>query len=211
MSKKYKLPLIIIAILLILCITLLVAKKLFYDAKSVNKPTVYSSILDNMESYGYTLDDQDSDLFKEKYYALKDILSSDEIDYDKYGENLSELFVIDLYTISTKINKYDVGGVEYIYESEKEMFKNKVIDTLYENVEDNSYGSRKQQLPEVKEVTLDTKEEIDFKIDDKKLEGKKYTFEIAYVKDLGYDTRAEIVVVKDEERMYVVEFSSSNK
>ena len=205
MLKKYKIPLIILFILIVTCISLLVVKKYLFD-KDKNKPTVYSSILDSMESYGYTLDDQDSKLFKDTYYELKKILDADEIDYDAYSQKLSELFIIDLYTIDTKINRFDVGGVEYLYENEKEMFKNKVMDTLYESLEDNSYGTRKQELPSVKKLTLEDSKKVDYKIDDKKLNGTKYTYTIEYEKDLGYDSKIEITAVKDEEKVFIVEF-----
>lgn len=210
MGKKYKIPLIIIFILLVVSISLLVIKYCFYN-NTKNEPTVYSSILDNMESYGYTLDDQDSKLFKDKYYDLKKILESDEIDYDAYGKCLSELFIIDLYTLSTKINKFDVGGVEYVYDNEKEMFKNKVMDTLYETLEDNSYGTRKQELPTVKELVLEKEDEVTYQIDNKKLKGTKYTYNVEYEKDLGYSKKSEITVVKDDNKMYIVEFISQEK
>ncbi|MBE6161171.1 MAG: hypothetical protein E7158_03025 [Firmicutes bacterium] len=210
MLKKYKIPLIILFLLIVICVSLLIAKHYLFD-KDRNKPTVYSSILDSMESYGYTLDNQDSKLFKDTYYELKKILDADEIDYDAYSQKLSELFIIDLYTIDTKINRFDVGGVEYLYENEKEMFKNKVMDTLYESLEDNSYGTRKQELPSVKKLILEDSKKVDYKIDDKKLNGIKYTYTIEYEKDLGYDKNIEIIAVKDSEKVFIVEFAPVKK
>ena len=209
MRKKYKIPLILISILIILCSGLLIYKHFFY--KGDRKPTVVSSIVDSMEEYGYTLSDQDGKLFKEKYYELKDILTAEDIDYDKYSQTLSELFIIDLYTMSTKINKYDVGGYEYVYKNEQEMFKGKVMDTIYESLEDNSYGDRKQQLPQVKSLELEDSEETTYKIEDKKLHGTKYTYSISYEKDLGYDDYVEITTVKDDDKVYVVEFLPINE
>ena len=63
MNKKYKIPLIILLVLIIVCLCLLVFKKFVYD-KADKKPTVTSSIVDNMESYGYSLDDRDTKLYK---------------------------------------------------------------------------------------------------------------------------------------------------
>ena len=209
MRKKYKVPLIVIALLIIVCSGLLVYKHFFYNKD--RKPTVVSSVVDSMKDYGYTLSDQDGELFKEKYYELKDVLSAEEVDYDKYSELLSELFIIDLYTMSTKVNKYDVGGYEYVYEKEQEMFKGKVMDTIYESLEDNSYGDRKQQLPQVKEVKLEESEETTYKIEDKKLDGMTYTYSITYDKDLGYDNLVEITTVKDDKKVYVVEFLPVNE
>ena len=205
MNKKYKIALIIVGILLIICITLL-ALKYWVFKDNGKKTAVSTSIVDKMDNYGYKLDDKDGKLFKTKYYELKEILEKDEIDYSEYSKKLAELFVIDLFTISTKINKYDVGGVDYLYDSEMEMFKNKVMDTLYSDVEDNSYDTRKQELPTVSEVEITDEKEIKYEIDKKKLDGYEYTLKITYEKDLKYDENAKVVVVKDENKMYVVEY-----
>ena len=207
MAKKYKIMLTIISLLLILCVGALLYKKLVYDKK--DKPVVYTEVLDKMDDYGYKLDDKDTKLYKDTYYELKKNLDSDEIDYEKYGEELSKLFVIDLLTISNKQNKYDVGGLDFLYESEREMFKNKVMDTIYEIVEDDSYNTRKQQLPTIKSITLDKKEETKYEIDDKKQDGYIYTYELEYEKDLGYTKKCSVTVVKDDNKMYVVEYTEN--
>ena len=197
MRKKYKVALVIISILLLICIALAVFR---FVLKDKNKKTAVStSIVDKMDDYGYALDDKDGKLFKEKYYELKEIINKDEIDFTEYGKKITELFVIDLYTISTKINKYDVGGVDFVYENEKEMFKNKVMDTLYSDVEDNSYETRKQELPTVSEVNI---------TDEKEIKGYEYTLEIKYEKDLKYDSKAKVTVVKDDNKMYIVEYTA---
>lgn len=210
MNKKYKIPLIIIFVMIILCLGLIGCKVLFYDKDNETKPTVYSSVVDAMENYGYSLDDRDSKLFKEKYYELKEILNNDEIDYQAYAQKISELFVIDLLTISNKINKYDVGGIDYLYESEKETFKNKVMDTLYNHVEDNSYDSRNQKLPTVTETTIENTKETNYEIDGKKLEAYEIQMAIDYEEDLGYSTKVSVTVVKDEERMFIIKYAAIN-
>ena len=114
MSKKYKISLSIVGVFLVLAIGLLVYVKFFNKASYNKKPIVKTSVLDKMDKYGYSLEDRDTKLFKDTYYELKDVLESDNIDYKIYGEKLSELFVIDLFTISNKISKYDVGGLDYL-------------------------------------------------------------------------------------------------
>ena len=47
--------------------------------------------------YGYTLDRNNTVLMKENFNELKDILTSDKVDYDKYALTLAKLFIIDLY------------------------------------------------------------------------------------------------------------------
>ena len=208
MSKKYKIILIILGILIAICVALLAFKYFVFD-KNNKKPAVTTSIVDKMDDYGYVLDDKDSKLFKEKYYELKDILEKEEIDYNEYGKKIAELFVIDLLTMSTKINKYDVGGVDYLYESEMEMYKNKVIDTLYSDMEDNSYDTRKQELPTVSAVEITEEKEIKYEIDKKKYDGYQYTIDITYEKDLKYDKKVNVTVIKDGKKMYIVEYATT--
>lgn len=207
MSKKYRIALTVIGIFLILLIALSVSVKIFGKSND-KKATVKTSVVDEMDKYGYFLDDRDTKIFKQTYYELKEILENEEIDYKLYGEKLSQLFVIDLFTISNKISKYDVGGLEYIYKEEQDMFKNKVMDTLYEHVEDNSYGTRNQKLPTVKSVITDDVEETTYKVDEKKLDAYKYFITIEYEEDLDYDKKCSVEVVKDNEVMYVVEYTA---
>lgn len=210
MNKKYKIPLIILIILIIICVGLFLFKKFVYD-KEEKKPTVTSSIVDSMESYGYSLDDRDTKVYEEKYYELKDILDSEEIDYEKYGQKIAELFVIDLFTISNKINKYDVGGLDFLYEEEKEMFKNKVMDTLYGDVEDNSYDTRNQKLPTVDTVEIVDTKEINYELNkEKELDAYEYTLNIEYKENLDYDKKATVIVVKEDNKMYVVKYTAIN-
>lgn len=209
MSKKYKISLSIIGVFLVLAIGLLVYVKFFNKTSDNKKPIIKTSVLDKMDKYGYSLEDRDTKLFKDTYYELKDVLESDSIDYKIYGEKLSELFVIDLFTISNKISKYDVGGLDYLYDSEKEMFKSKVMDTLYDQVEDNSYDTREQKLPCVKSVTANDVKETNYTVNDKKLNGYVYSIFVEYEEDLGYDTNCNVTVVIDDNIMYIVEYATT--
>ena len=60
-----------------------------------------------IKGYGIHLDDGDTKLYREEYTKLKENLESKDIDYDAYAESVAKLFIIDLYTIKNKINKYD--------------------------------------------------------------------------------------------------------
>lgn len=208
MSKKYKIALSIVSVLILISVVLLISKKTF-DDKKVEKPTVVSEVVESMDEYGYTLDDRDSKLFKEKYYELKEILDAEEIDYEAYAKSLASLFAIDLLSIDNKVNKYDVGGLEYIYESEKEVFQRKVIDSIYDIVEDNSYGNRKQKLPMVKNIETSVDKKESETINDVKKDSYVITVSLEYEEDLGYDSEIKIKVVKDENKMYIIEYTTN--
>lgn len=205
MSKKYKILLSIVFVLILLTSGVLVYKTFFYKEE---KPAIITSVLDKMDRYGYSLDDRDTGLYKEKYNELKDVLDNDEIDYEKYGELEAQLFVIDLLTIDNKVNKYDVGGIEFLIDNDKDSFRNKVMDTLYEQVEDNSYETRNQELPIVSNVEVVDRKSTKYEIDSKSYDGNVYSLKISYVKDLGYDTDVDVTVVNVDSVNYVVEYST---
>lgn len=172
------------------------------------KPTEIKK-LDTIEKYGYSLEDRDTELFKENFEALREILNKSEINFDEYAKYLSKLFIIDLYTISNKVNQYDVGGSEYVFEPKRENFELKVRDTLYKYVEDNTYGKRVQVLPEVVNIeVLESKSET-IRVLDQDYEGFTLTLNWSYVKDLDYDKKCILKLIKVENKLYVVSESTS--
>lgn len=211
MNKKKKISIIVAVILIIilLIVFLIITFKTLNHKKEI--PVKVIEVLDAIPEYGYTLEDRDTALYKEKFLELKSVLESTEKDDKEYAELLAELFAIDLYTIENKISKYDVGALDFIYPSEQEKFKNKVMDTLYKLVEDNATNNRKQELPVVQSIEATKIEETSYKKGDTDLNGYKITLEISYEKDLDYDDQVEIIVVKDEEKMYVTSLIANEK
>ena len=91
---KYKkiLILIVVILFLILCFCL----KDIIGVLNSNIEQV--EILSNIEGYDYSLNENDSEYFKEKFMLLKDELK-EEYDEEKYASLISELFVIDWYSV----------------------------------------------------------------------------------------------------------------
>ena len=203
MKKKYKLGLILIAILIVLILVITIIFLLKGD-KKVEK----TKVVDSIDNFSYTLDDRDTKLMKETYNELKDILNKDQIDYESYAKTLAKLFVIDLFTMNNKINKYDVGSTEYVYPESVDNFKLNVEDTIYKSMEDNSDGKRKQDLPEVISVDASNIEEVEFEIKEEieKVYEVKLTWE--YEKDLRYDDNATIKLLNVDDKLYVVEYAT---
>lgn len=204
MKKKYKIVLIILIIVILFAGGFLFVKKLF------NKEEVTETIkiLDNISDYGYTLDDRDTDLMKKEFNELKKILKEKDVDYKNYSEEIAKLFVIDLFTLNNKINKYDVGSFEYVYPDSVNSFKANVEDTIYKHMENNSKGKRNQTLPIVKSVEVEKTEETKYKIGDKEFDGYKVELKWEYERNLGYDKKATITLVKVDNKMYVAEYVS---
>ena len=203
MKKKYKLGLIMIATLIVLILVITIIFLLKGD-KKVEK----TKVVDSINNYSYTLDDRDTKLMKETYNVLKDILNKDQIDYELYAKTLAKLFVIDLFTMNNKINKYDVGSTEYVYPESVDNFKLNVEDTIYKSMEDNSDGKRKQDLPEVISVDALNIEEVEFEIKEEKEKVYEVKLTWEYEKDLGYDDNATIKLLNVDDKLYVVEYAT---
>lgn len=202
MKKKYKILLIVIIVLIIVIITAIVAFKFLKGSE----PAEPVKVVDRIDNFDYTLDDRDTELMKNTYNELKTVLSSDEIDYEKYAEILSKLFVIDLFTMDNKVNRYDVGSTEYVYPDSVDNFKTNVEDTIYKSMENNSDGKRRQDLPEVSSIDNTSVETSTFTIGEEEHESFVVNINWSYVSDLGYDDNATITLIELNEKLYVVEY-----
>lgn len=210
-KKSNKKLILIVVISIIIGISSFVIWKFVFD-KDAPKTVVQIKELDNLEEYNYTLTDKDTKYFESEYEILKDLLTKDEVDEEKYVTQVARMFTIDLYTMSTKVNKYDVGGIEYYYVTNKKMYEQKVIDTLYSSMLDDTYGDRKQELPEIKNIETISIEKINYMLGDKEVTGYLVKLEMEYVKDLGYDTEASLIVCKEDgNRWSVVDFQPTLK
>lgn len=202
MKKKYKILLIVIIVLIIVIIAAIVAFKFLKGSE----PAEPVKVVDSIDNFDYTLDDRDTELMKNTYNELKTVLSSDEIDYEKYAEILSKLFVIDLFTMDNKVNRYDVGSTEYVYPDSVDNFKTNVEDTIYKSMENNSDGKRRQDLPEVSSIDNTSVETSTFTIGEEEHESFVVNINWSYVSDLGYDDNATITLIELNEKLYVVEY-----
>ena len=165
------------------------------------------NVLDTIGEYGYTLDNRDSELFKKEFEELKEILIASEMDYEAYSEKVARMFIIDLYSIESALNKYDIGAISFYHSGKTTMFENKVKDTLYDLVEDDSYDDRTQELPLVKAITTISIEEGTYEIDSEELDAYIITLSWEYEKDLGYDKEGTVIVVDDGIKKAVVSYT----
>lgn len=200
MKKKFKYPLIAIGVIMLVLIGLISFKTFFNSDISEVK------VIDNISDYSYTLDERDTEYMKSVYNELKSVLKEKDIDEEKYASNLAKLFVIDLFTLDNKINKYDVASLEYVYPENIENFKLNVENTLYKAIEDNTYGKRNQDLPIVKMVDVIDVKEDSFLIKEEEVSSYVVSLNIEYEHDLGYDKEATVTVIKSDKKMYVVEY-----
>ena len=199
---KFLLGIVIVALL---CLSSIFVYKKFFTKEEKKMVTV--EILDSVSDYNYVLSDKDGKLYKEEYEKLKTIIEADEVIVEDYVKQVAKLFVIDLYTMNSKMNKYDIGGAEFYYADKRSMFEQKVMDTLYSTLLDDTYGDRKQELPEVSAVELVLCEPSKYKLGEIQKESYLVKLKINYVKDMGYDKNASVMIVKEDGvRWSVVDF-----
>ncbi len=194
-------------ILFSVVLTILVGVSLFillyYKPFNTTKPTEPKPV-EVIKEFNYELEDRDTELYKTEYYILKDVLSKEEVDYNEYAKQVAKLYIIDLYTIDNKKNKYDVGSLEFVYPEVKDNFELKVKDTIYKYVE-NDTGKREQKLPKVKSIQINEFKENSVTFKEKMLPCYDIKLNWDYIVDLGYDKEAELILIRQENIIYVLE------
>lgn len=188
-KKVNKIITILIIILIVVLFSLIF--KIIKELKNEVKETV---TLDIIENYNYKLMDNDTNYFKEEFRILKKNLENEKRNEEEYAKSIAKLFIIDFYSLSSAINKNDVGGVQFIKSDSQEIFIKKAKDSIYNNVENNMYEDRKQVLPNVKQVDIIS---IENKKQEKDSNTYKITSMITYDEDLGYATSIEITLVQN--------------
>lgn len=162
---------------------------------------VKDNTIETIENYPYTLKDNATPYIKEEFYILKDNLESVAINNEEFSYSIAKLFIINLYTIDNKYNKYDVE-LDYVYPDARENYKLNVTDTLYKYVE--SKENQTLKLPIVSNINKVSEKEITFEIGDKTYEGYEYNLTIEYEEDLDYDKEVTVTVIKVDKLYYVV-------
>lgn len=204
MMKRNKIiGLVLCSILFIYFIGGIVYNFAFKDDSKSKKKLQDNSI--TIKGFDYILYEDDLKIYKDEFKKLKTNLESEDIDYKEYAYSISKMFIIDLYSLDNKLNKYDVGGIDFVYPDAKENYRLNVENTLNKYIKDNSDGKREQDLPEVKSVSIESDEETKFSIGEEEFDAYKIKLSIEYVKDLEYDNEAELILVRSDKYLYVVE------
>ena len=150
--------------------------------------------------YGYIQYNRDNSLYKDIFNELKSELENETIDYKKYAEYISKLFIIDLYTLNNKNSKDDIGGIQYLKEEVKDNFILNASNTMYKYI-----GVDNTTLPEVNSIELVSISENKYIIGSSEYNSYDVSLKWDYKKDLGYDKTGKIVLIKDGEQLYIVE------
>ena len=200
MRKRFKYILRIIFILIILIIIVLVLMQ--FKGKTTSAPK-YKEI-DAIKGYNYELEDRDTKLMQDTFKNLKKELSKDNVDYNLYAEYLSELFIIDLFTMNNKDNKYDVGSIEYVLDDVRDNYQINVEDTIYKYLVEKT--NRKEEYPIVKSIEKENIENTEYKFNNETYEAYKVSLNWEYEKDNKYDKKGIVTLIKKDNKLYVVTY-----
>ena len=193
-----------VVILIALCLFVITAVKVLGDL-NLGDNKVVKKELDIIKPYGYKLDDRDTSTYKKYFKELKEVLSQEKVDEEKYARLLTKLFITDFYTLDNKLTSTDIGGLEFIHKDQVENFILNAEETMYKTVESDLYNERKQSLPEVKSVKIDNIEKTTYTYNNKEYEAYKVTASWTYKEDMGYESEGTFILMKDNGKLNVVE------
>ena len=195
-------------IILILLIVLLVGGYFAYTI-FIKPPVIKEAkVISEVEKYGYQLKDNKTKRYKDMFAELKEILSKDDVDEEEYVKKISEMFIYDFYSLNDKTAKTDVGGVDFVYDEIVENFLQNAQSTYYKYIENNIYNNRKQSLPVVGDINIESAEQEEFaygeKTDDKAFK-VKVTWSYTDTQFSNYQREAELVFIHDDIKLCLVE------
>ena len=174
-----------------------------YVYKDNNEPVVKNLV--EIEGYPYSLKSNASKLYKDEFNILKDNLENN-YNEEEYIKSISKLYIIDLYSLKNKLNKYDIN-VDFIYPDIVSNYRLNIENTLYKYLENNSDGNRNQELPVVSNVIIDEILDEKYSLNKENVPCKKVKVTIEYEHDLGYDKSGTITLVKQDKYYYIVEYN----
>lgn len=193
-------------LVLLLLITGILVFGIYKDTFGSNVEGV--EIVDTIDKYGYQLTENHTDYYKDLFNELKDLLSKEDYSDSEYAELVAKMFVADFYDLNSKLNKNDIGGYQFVYEGYQDTFKRFASDVngVYYYVENNIYGDRKQDLPVIKEVSIESINNVPYaygSISD--TDAYSVTVSITYKKDLGYPKSVDLILIHSNDKIEVVE------
>lgn len=174
-----------------------------YVYKDNNEPVVKNLV--EIEGYPYSLKSNASKLYIDEFNMLKDNLENN-YNEEEYIKSISKLYIIDLYSLKNKLNKYDIN-VDFIYPDIVSNYRLNIENTLYKYLENNSDGNRNQELPVVSNVIIDEILDEKYSLNKENVPCKKVKVTIEYENDLGYDKSGTITLVKQDKYYYIVEYN----
>ena len=198
---KFLLMLIVIIAIIVGAISLFLN-----DGKSTKKVV---KVEDEIEKYGYKMDDNETKYYKELFKKLKTTLESDEVDEDEYATLVSQLFIADFLNLDNKTSRNDVGGVQFVYTDFQNDFIKLAKEGIYNGIVNESSRTKDQnKLPVVTNVEVVNLEHISHDyLDTTDDDAIKVDLNITYETDLDYQKTTSLILVHNDIKLEIVEMS----
>lgn len=203
----------------VLCLFLLGIIFLVYHVYNsfFNKPTEATKpkVVDEIKTFNYALNENDTELFKNTFKELKKILSEKEVDNKKYAETVAKLFIIDFFSLDNKTSKNDIGGVQFVYSKFKTDFVDYARNSIYKRVNNKIDSKEKQNLPLVDEIKVDSVEEVvpsqifehqDF-AEDNEADAYEVSLSWSYKNGDDFQTSTVLTLVKDGSKLSIAKMT----
>ena len=199
--------------ILIIFLILLVGLGIFLFVRSRGKkelpPAKEIEVVDTIDNFDYELNDNETEYYNEVFNSLKELLSQEEYENKDYAVLVGKLFLIDFYDLNSKLMKSDVGGTQFVYSEYRNDFEKGAIDTVYDIVESNVYGDRKQTLPIVTSVENTNLELKLFEYNgDIDYDAYYLTMKITYETDMGYPTDVLLVLIHNNDKLEIAKMET---
>lgn len=203
LKKLPKMLMIGVALLLVIALAAVLVINFWPQEQKVKEVKVLKSI----DEYGYELKDNKTKKYKDLFKELEDILRADEVNEEEYAKKVAQMFVYDFFSLEDKAAKTDVGGVDFVHPNAVANFLVNAEDTYYKYVESNIYGERKQDLPAVDVVTVDSIEATEFAYNNEMHPGYEVRLSWTYTDDKfsSYQKTAIVILIKSDIKYYVVQ------
>ena len=205
MKLKKGIKKIFVIVLIIILIILLI---LFIKNNFSNTEPQEIKIINKIEKYDYKLKENKSKKYKKLFKELKQILNKEEINEEEYVKKITEMFIVDFYSLNDKRSQSDVGGVDFVLKDARENFLLVAEDTYYKYLESNIYDNRNQSLPEVDEVKIDNVTINPYSYGEK-VDDKAYLVKVSwnYTENefSSYQKNATLVFVHEDNKLCLIE------
>lgn len=204
LKKKFKVLLTIILIILFVLLGFLIYKNL--NTKTEIKA---AKVIGSIKEYGYELKDNKNATYKKMFHELEDILTAKEVDEEAYAKKITEMFIYDFYSLEDKTAKTDIGGVQFVHPDILQNFTENAESTYYKYIESNVYGNRKQALPMVDTITIESVQQGLYVVGDKDKDEEafelKVTWDYTSATYSDYQKQATLDFVHDGKKLLLVE------
>ena len=204
LKKNAKIFIIVLVIVVVLILGGIIVSKLIPKKEEVKE----AKVIDTIDDYGYVLKDNKSKEYQSLFKELITVLHAKEIDEASYANKLSEMFIVDFYSLSDKSAKTDVGGTDIVHPDVLNNFLENAENTYYKYVESNIYNNRNQELPKVETVTVEKTENIKYtygEITDEKAYSVDVVWTYTEEKFSDYQQKANLTFVHKDNKLYLVE------